>query len=245
MINRLLIVNSDDYGRTPEISKGILHAWNSGVVRSTTVLSNVVTEDEIQELVKSGLPAGLHFNLTNGRPISFWSSVFLDDEGCFVRRNPEDLPRDLIEEELESQWDFLVSRSIVPTHIDSHHHIHAQAPVLALVSAFALKRCVPVRSCDDVVRQHLKRMNIPTTDGFSLEFYGGENLTVDRFFAIIDASDSETFEIMCHVGYNTAALSATSAYSSEREIELKVLTDERLLNGIRMRGITLGSFRDL
>ncbi len=245
MTNKLIIINSDDYGRTPEISRGILYAWNCGVVRSTTVLSNVVTEDEVQGLVDLSLPAGLHFNLTYGQPLSFWSSVFLDSRGCFARRNPEDLPLGCIEDELEAQWDFLVSRSIEPTHIDSHHHIHAYAPVLAVVSAFALKRGVPVRTCDDAVRQHLKRMNISTTDGFSREFYGGENLSVDRFFEIVDGSNFETFEIMCHVGYNTVALSTTSTYSSEREIELKVLTDERILNGLRLRGVTLGNFRDL
>ena len=38
-----LIINSDDYGRTPEISRGIREAHLRGVVTSTTCMMNIPT----------------------------------------------------------------------------------------------------------------------------------------------------------------------------------------------------------
>ena len=39
-MSRQLIVNADDYGRAPCVSKGILQAHREGIVTSTTVMSN-------------------------------------------------------------------------------------------------------------------------------------------------------------------------------------------------------------
>lgn len=244
-MNKLLIVNADDYGRTPEISKGILFAYRNGIVRSTTVMSNVVTDNEIDALKEVDLPAGLHFNLTFGIPISPWSDVFLTEEGCFIKRPPEDLPRDLIEEELNAQWDYMTARDITPTHIDSHHHIHAQSLVLSVVSAFALKRGVPVRPCDIVVALHLRKMGIKAPDGFTSDFYSSANLTIEYFLKILDSSVSESLEIMCHPGYSSDDLRRSSAYADEREAELKILTDERLKQAVLERGFHFGSYLDL
>ena len=38
-----LIINSDDYGRTPDISRGIREAHLHGVVTSTTCMMNIPT----------------------------------------------------------------------------------------------------------------------------------------------------------------------------------------------------------
>ncbi len=43
-----LIINSDDYGRTPDISRGIREAHLRGVVTSTTCMMNIpTTADDI------------------------------------------------------------------------------------------------------------------------------------------------------------------------------------------------------
>ena len=68
-----LIINSDDYGRTPDISRGIRDAHLRGVVTSTTCMMNIPTTASdiavaVQETPKLGM--GVHLVLTMGRPIS-------------------------------------------------------------------------------------------------------------------------------------------------------------------------------
>ncbi|HEX5941948.1 MAG TPA: ChbG/HpnK family deacetylase, partial [Anaerolineales bacterium] len=52
-----LIVNSDDYGRTPEISRGIREAHLQGVVTSTTCMMNITTTAEDIALALRETPA--------------------------------------------------------------------------------------------------------------------------------------------------------------------------------------------
>ncbi len=51
MINKL-IINSDDLGMTPSITKGIIDGYKEGVITSTTVLMNSPYAKESLEAVK-------------------------------------------------------------------------------------------------------------------------------------------------------------------------------------------------
>src|SRR5204862_4948409 len=50
-------------------------------------------------------------------------------------------------------------------------------------------------------------------------------------------------ELACHPGYVEAGF--RSSYAAEREVELRTLCDERVLQAIRQREIELIGFRDL
>jgi len=68
-----LIVNADDFGRSPGINRGILDAHLNGIVTSTTVMINYpdAAPGLEQALLKApDLGIGLHLNLTSGRPVS-------------------------------------------------------------------------------------------------------------------------------------------------------------------------------
>ena len=67
-----LIINSDDYGRTPEVSRGIREAHLHGVVTSTTCMMNIpTTAADIQVALREAplLGLGVHLVLTADRPI--------------------------------------------------------------------------------------------------------------------------------------------------------------------------------
>ncbi|HJQ14338.1 MAG TPA: ChbG/HpnK family deacetylase, partial [Anaerolineales bacterium] len=88
-----LIINSDDYGRTPKISRGIREAHLRGVVTSTTCMMNIPTTAEdiavaLNETPKLGL--GVHLVLTMGNPISAPDTVpsLIDAEGRFLKYRP-------------------------------------------------------------------------------------------------------------------------------------------------------------
>src|SRR5215216_6121269 len=88
-----LIINSDDYGRTPEISRGIREVHLRGVVTSTTCMMNIpTTADDIAVALKEtpALGLGVHLVLTMGRPISAPESVpsIVDEDGNFFKYTP-------------------------------------------------------------------------------------------------------------------------------------------------------------
>ena len=67
-----LIINSHDYGRTPEISRGIRESHLRGVVTSTTCMMNIPTTAADVALALAETPQmgmGVHLVLTMGRPI--------------------------------------------------------------------------------------------------------------------------------------------------------------------------------
>ena len=85
-----LIINSDDYGRTPEISRGIREAYLHGVVTSTTCMMNIPTTAEDIAIALREAPAlgmGVHLVLTMGHPISASESVpsITDKNGQFFK----------------------------------------------------------------------------------------------------------------------------------------------------------------
>lgn len=243
--DRLLVVNADDFGITPEVSAGILECASAGLVRSTTVLANIAADDEITLLKEAGLASGLHFNITRGVPLAIWPPDLLRDGGVFDRDRAGGYPADLIEDELYAQWDFMTSRGINPTHLDSHHHVHALPAVLPVIVKFALWRGIPVRPSTPSVRAYLQRYGIAHPSAFSADFFRKNDISRISFLSILDGSTSPSLEIMCHPGRNTELLEKTSSYAGEREIELSVLADPGLVGEVLGRGWRLGCYGDI
>lgn len=128
-----LIINADDYGRTPEISRGIREAHLRGLVTSTTAMMNMpsVAADikiALQETPHLGL--GVHLVLTAGKPLLPASQVpsLITPAGNFLKlealvsRAPSLNPA-----EAKAEWRAQIEAFIAvagkkPTHLDSHHH---------------------------------------------------------------------------------------------------------------------------
>ena len=142
---RRLIVNADDFGLAGSVSTGIIDVYQAGQLSSTTLMVNMPGTEEAVDLAERhpGLGVGLHFNLTEGRPLTDARSL-IDSDGAFLLRG-ELIRRSIrgrvqpseIARELTAQLDRFVSLGLTPTHLDSHQHVHmvptvfrAMAPVL-------------------------------------------------------------------------------------------------------------------
>ena len=80
-----LIINSDDFGETIEITRGILEGIEGSVVTSTTILANMPGTDlAIEEAAGRGREAsfGVHLNLCEGRPLTA-PRTLMGRDGCF------------------------------------------------------------------------------------------------------------------------------------------------------------------
>lgn len=143
-----LIVNADDFGMSRGITDGIVVAHRYGFLTSASLMANMPAAEyaaaRAQNLPRLGV--GVHLNICQGRPLLPPAEIptLVDKSGTF--HSPAVLVRSLwmcrvspreIEAEFRSQIQWLKHRGIVPTHADSHHHMHLY-PAAALPFSRAL-----------------------------------------------------------------------------------------------------------
>ena len=263
-----LIINSDDYGRTPDISRGIRQAHLHGVVTSTTCMMNIpTTAADVVVAVKETptLGMGVHLVLTMGKPLipRESASSITDENGNFFKYTPfiEHLPNiniDQVKEEWHSQVEaFIKASERKPTHLDSHHHssyfslelFHAMLELAeeydcAIRFPFTHNVSSELAETNKHVSDLIKEFNPRRPDCFVREFYD-EGATREALLKIIDNLSEGTSEIMCHPGYVDDAFASESVYNYQRERELKILTDPSIKEVIQAKGIKLITFAEL
>lgn len=263
-----LIINSDDYGRTPEISHGIREAHLHGVVTSTTCMMNIpTTASDVAIALKEApnLGMGVHLVLTMGRPIVTREagSSITDESGNFFKLDKfMERVSDFNAEEVRTEWRaqieaFIKAAGRKPTHLDSHHHSSYFTPqlfraMLELAKEFDCAIRFPFthdipseledtnRHIPDLLREFKPRR----PDTFLVDFYD-EGATQEELIRLINQIDEGTAEIMCHPGYVDDAFVKESVYNKQRERELKILTDPSIREAIQTNGINLITFTEL
>ena len=245
-----LIVNADDFGRSPGVNAGTLEAHEGGIVTSATVM---VLETSAARGIRAAaeraprMSLGLHFVVTGGgRPAAAAMAVpTLAPEGRFRRRR-EDLPAQIpageIRAELEAQIGiFQVLARKPPTHLDSHHHAALHPAIAPVFAAVAKARSLPVRASSDEARQSLRAAGVRTPDRFFDGFHA-EQVSFESLERILEAVPEGVSELMCHPGRVDEQLEAGSTYVVEREWEIEVLCDPGIRQRVRALGIELVGF---
>ena len=141
---RKLIINCDDYGWDAPATQAILELAAAGQVSSTTVMANFASDAELRALAGLASPTlsvGLHLTLNAGQPLSAAAQVpsLVDADGQFYSSSQlwrryllGQVRRADLRREVAAQLHRLASAGLVPTHADSHQHLH-QYPVLGPV----------------------------------------------------------------------------------------------------------------
>jgi predicted glycoside hydrolase/deacetylase ChbG (UPF0249 family) len=229
---RYLVVNADDFGMSPGVSRGILAAHASGIVTSTSLMVRPRGAAEAVELSRDypGLGLGLHVDLcewefTDGEWRLVYEVVPLQNEAAVaaeIQRQYECF-RDLVGEE--------------PTHLDSHQHFHLRDSVRPHLTKLAKRIGVPVRQCTPGL-QYVSR------------FYGQsalgapepEAISVDGLITVLSSLPSGISELACHPG---DASDVDTRYKAERTLEQQTLCDPDVRAAIEREKITLCTFADV
>lgn len=230
-MSRILIVNADDFGRSPEISRGILKAHVEGIVSSASAMVRRPAAAPALRAVANhpALSVGLHLDFGEWAPRDGdWfvtdDVVAIDDEAAVEREARAQLER----------FRQLAGRS--PTHIDSHQHVHREGVPHQVATRLATELGVPLRGHHPEVR-------------FCGSFYGRSNdgspfpagITVGNLVRIINELPPGLTELACHPG--EAGLD-DPLYGPERAQELRALCDARVGDAIAAADVTIVSFHD-
>ena len=264
-MERRLIINADDFGLCESVNKGIVEAHTKGVLTSTTIMANMPAAQQAVDLAKNlpTLGLGVHLNLTAGKPLCQDNTVklILDSQGHFAL-SPGKLAlaslitgkvRTAIETELASQIQWLIDKSIKPTHLDSHKHIHAFLSIFPIVCRLAKRFSIPAirytyepkqvsripwpvtdresRKRASLVRTMAKINRLQNPSFFKTDALLGVNHVgkINAVFmrAVSLYNPAATAELMTHPGYTYDLDATRTRLVKQREIELVTLCDEK------------------
>ncbi|MFD2368783.1 chitin disaccharide deacetylase [Brevibacillus sp. GCM10020057] len=245
-----LIVNADDFGYSKGVNLGIIEAHVEGIVSSATMMMNMPEVGHALRLASEhpGLGVGVHLVLTCGSPLEANVPSLTDEHGRFRRGQSHlaEASAEEVEREFTAQLERFLRSGRRPTHLDSHHHVHAHEVILPVVLRLAEKYELPVRFPWMIAQQgRVAHPRIRTTEGFSQRFYG-DGLTVETLLGIVDdLADSSTAEIMTHPAYVDEELLTGSSYAIPRTRELKILTAPEVKEYIKSKKVQLVTFNEI
>jgi chitin disaccharide deacetylase len=145
-----LIVNADDLGADEARNVGIFEAIDSGIITGVSILPNGPATAEAVRRIRAGnfsnISLGVHFNLSEGRPLSSGLRLLTASDGNFPGKKPaqrllarqEDAQlENEIRRELEAQIAVFENAGIPIDHLDGHQHVHVFPATVRLCSEAA------------------------------------------------------------------------------------------------------------
>jgi len=242
-----LVINADDFGYSKGVNIGIIEAYQNGVVTSATMMTNMPEAEHAAALAleNPGLGVGIHLVLDCGAPVNANVPSLVNEKGQFHKIEGLMQVAELsdIERELNSQIEKFHSFGLVPTHLDSHHHLHSHKKVYPIIEKIAESYHLPIRkvSADP---NHSSNRHLQTTQFFIHKFYGND-LTTQFFLDLLEETTSyDTAELMCHPAFIDEPLLKGSSYALQRVRELAILTDSEVRNAIERMNIQLVTYKE-
>ncbi|CAG9177264.1 Chitooligosaccharide deacetylase [Cupriavidus laharis] len=137
---RNLIVNADDFGYNDDTFRATVSCFEAGLLTSATILAGKSASLQAYDYARKNherFSFGLHFNITEGCPMSGGNSSLSDENGLFRRSLPQRkhamaglLRESDIRREFRCQLSELLDHGVNVTHVDGHHHMHKLPLVL-------------------------------------------------------------------------------------------------------------------
>ena len=143
MSPRALIINADDLGYDPAVTRGILHAMREGIVSSATFMVNTPYSEEAARAGAGARPSACTSTWRAARPCGAASPRSCSQDGGLRRKPaPPRCRRARWRPRPSPSWSGWRGCSGRPaTHVDVHKHLHRHPSVLGgLVRAAARSR---------------------------------------------------------------------------------------------------------
>jgi len=261
MREKRVVLCADDFGLSPGVSRGILELLEQGRLSATGCMVNYPEfRDEAQALKPfiDRADLGLHFSLTDSRPIS---SVALE---CHLRPPALSAMLDEVERQLEK---YLNAMGVVPDYIDGHQHVHVLPVVRDAVIDVAQRIGAYVRIPRDPIGLAMWRRPAPyesiylsrasralaklaqdtgvvTNRGFRGVRTFHEKVPYGDLFRRMIAGAGDGCLVMCHPGHSDALLAGRDPVRDERVGEWGYLSGPDFRADMADAGLVLSRLRD-
>jgi predicted glycoside hydrolase/deacetylase ChbG (UPF0249 family) len=269
-VERLLIVNADDFGLAPGVTQGILELARWGAVTSTSAMINLPGSREAVAAARGvGLDMGLHLNLCLGAPLLPPASVpsLVDSNGRFLRaevitrrRFAGQLRLAEVEREWSAQIETFLACGVRPSHLDSHCHLHAYPGLYRLTMRLAVRYGIPGvrRACSGLI-YHVPRLpglrrvlrSAPLggatayqPEHFSVLSWMGLVRNARPLQALLRVVPPGVTELVCHPGHVDDELRRVDTLTTPREREWLVLSRPGFRDFLAREGIRLVSWTE-
>jgi predicted glycoside hydrolase/deacetylase ChbG (UPF0249 family) len=226
---RYLIVNADDFGRSPGVNRGIIESHERGIVTSASLMVRWPAAAAAAAYARAHprLSLGLHLDLAEwAYRDESWVQLYEvapAQDGAAVAR--------------AAAGQFAAFRDLVgrnPCHLDSHQHVHREEPARSVLLEMAKELDVPLRHFSPGVR-------------YVGDFYGQaakgwpcpEVISVPGLLRILTTLAGGVTELGCHPGQGE---DFDSMYVRERSVEVKTLCDPHIRAALAAGAIELCSF---
>jgi predicted glycoside hydrolase/deacetylase ChbG (UPF0249 family) len=243
-MSKLLIINADDLGLSNEINSGILWGLAHGFVSDTSLLIKALYADE----AVTGLKAldvrhvGIHINL---------DEVFGWSPGGIERKTRPELVSMLNDQgflndcahEAKDQIETFLSFGLIPTHMDTHHHVHGFFPIFQILVDLESEYRIPALRFSRHGYRLPTRKDIPYDD----EIYAHMEDML-RCKGIVYCSHFLEGAMKVddvNEGFTELVVHPSLGGDPWRSEELEILQSKATADSLRHRGIKPGSFRDL
>jgi predicted glycoside hydrolase/deacetylase ChbG (UPF0249 family) len=132
--SRFLIINADDLGISPEVNRGIFIAYEKRVVTDSSLLIKGPYAQQALEMIKesTSFQVGIHIDLD---PLLGWKSPGIErlprQKLLEMMNKPDFIKR--IKHEVDKQMTDFLDAGLIPSHIDTHHHVHGFPRIFELL----------------------------------------------------------------------------------------------------------------
>ena len=280
---RNLIINADDFGLHLSVNEAIIAGHKDGCITSTSLMASGQAGEAAAAvaLTVPTLGVGVHLTLVAERPVLPPEEIpsLVDENGCFWADHMVFIKKYIagkislleVRRECEAQLKRIQSWGIMPTHIDSHQHLHVLPKIFTICLDLAKenginKMRLPAEPCGfsgkfpatfgrkiakcgltalaEIARVRARRQGIYTPDSFFGMVAGG-HMQECFLRAILEALPTGTSEIMIHPGRDNVLLQKQYGWPYHWEEEFQAVTSTEILNWIKENHVNLISFKEL
>lgn len=278
-----LIVNADDFGRHPLVNQAVAQAVDRGGLLSASIMAGKEYFAEAVAIAKDRpqLGIGVHLTLVDGSPVLPPEEIpslvaadgqFFSDHGVFVKRFMQGkISRRDMQKEMAAQMDKVLAAGIVPTHIDSHQHLHMLPGIFPLALSLATERGIkrvrisrgiygnpftPWPGVGDLVgkfglealacrnRRLAKKRGFACPDNFVGQVAGGA-VSETFMLELADRFSVGTVEVMLHPGLDNEVLAREAGWVHDYEGEFQAVCQDKVKEKLARQGIALVNFGKL
>lgn len=265
-----LVINADDFGYFPEVTRGIVECVQAGSVTATSIIVHRDTPQGVFDSARSlaGVDIGVHLNLTHGSPLTPALGNRIDRFPSKFSLLQQLLSRQVslktISDEWAAQMETVRDQGIEIRFLNSHEHLHMFPGLFSRFTALARQFSVDwIRVCKPEwsftgTQGHWLRTAVFAATGSSKPV--PKDLNAARLVGIAPSGrlhleyirslvetfqPGRTYELMCHPGHPSSRASASLSDYHDWSGELGLLTGPHLPALLKQANVRLCAFSQI